>query len=63
MNYSKSMLKLIIGKTAVIRGLILMAFTILPFQASALLNVITQGDYTYYIDEETLSATVAGLAY
>ena len=56
------MLKLIIGKTAVIRGLILMAFTLLPFQASALLNGITQGDYIYYIDEETLSATVAGLS-
>lgn len=55
------MLKFIIGKTAVIRGLILMAFTLLPFQASALLR-ISQGDYEYLIDEETLSATVAGLS-
>ena len=39
-----------------------MAFTILPFQASALLNVITQGDYEYLIDEETLSAAVTGLS-
>lgn len=61
MNYSKSMLKLIIGKTAVIRGLILMAFTLLPFQASALLR-ISQGDYEYLIDEETLSAAVTGLS-
>ena len=55
------MLKLINRKTAVIRGLILMAFTLLPFQASALLR-ISQGDYEYLIDEETLSAAVTGLS-
>ena len=38
-----------------------MAFTLLPFQASALLR-ISQGDYEYLIDEETLSAAVTGLS-
>ena len=56
------MLKLKIGGMAAVKMVILTAFAILPFLASAA-DKITQEDYTYYIDEEKGCATVRGLAY
>lgn len=54
------MLKLKIGGMAAVKMVILTAFAILPFLALAA-DKITQGDYTYYIDEQKACATVEGL--